>query len=149
MDKTCRAAEHSYVSLGRFRMRRAAAAALIAAILMVLAGCTYAVTQAVIHWDEAQNDSNGTLDAVSYTHLCSAVEEEAAAAPGRPPLLCAGCPHRGLFHVLHKLKKIVLGDIGCYTLSALPPMSTIDACLCTVSYTHLVKSLLWNNSIIF
>ena len=62
MDKTCRAAEHSYVSLGRFRMRRAAAAALIAAILMVLAGCTYAVTQAVIHWDEAQNDSNGTLD---------------------------------------------------------------------------------------
>ncbi len=61
---------------------------------------------------------------------CSAVEEEAAAAPGRPPLLCAGCPHRGLFHVLHKLKKTVLGDIGCYTLSALPPMSTIDACLC-------------------
>lgn len=62
MEKTCRAAEHSYVSLGRFRMMRAAAAALIAAILMVLAGCTYAVTQAVIHWDEAQNDSNGTLD---------------------------------------------------------------------------------------
>lgn len=62
MEKTCRAAEHSYISLGRFRMRRAAAAALIAAILMVLAGCTYAVTQAVIHWDEAQNDSNGTLD---------------------------------------------------------------------------------------
>lgn len=62
MEKTCRAAEHSYVSLGRFRMRRAAAAALLAAILMVLAGCTYAVTQAVIHWDKAQNDSNGTLD---------------------------------------------------------------------------------------
>lgn len=62
MEKTCRAAEHSYVSLGRFRMRRATAAALIAAILMVLAGCTYAVTQAVIHWDEARNDSNGTLD---------------------------------------------------------------------------------------
>ena len=61
---------------------------------------------------------------------CSAVEEEAAAAPGRPPLLCAGCPHRGLFHVLHKLKKTVLGDIGCYTLSALPPMAAIDACLC-------------------
>ncbi|MEI3503668.1 MAG: hypothetical protein V8Q42_08510 [Anaerovoracaceae bacterium] len=35
---------------------------------------------------------------------CPAVEEEAAAAPGRAPLLCAGCPHRGLFHVLHKLK---------------------------------------------
>ena len=42
-------------------------------------------------------------------------------APGRPPLLCAGCPHRGLFHVLSKLKKTVMGDIGCYTLGALPP----------------------------
>ena len=51
-------------------------------------------------------------------------------APGRPPLLCAGCPHRGLFHVLSKLKKTVLGDIGCYTLGALPPTSSIDACLC-------------------
>ena len=55
---------------------------------------------------------------------------EAENAPGRPPLLCAGCPHRGLFHVLSKLKKTVLGDIGCYTLGALPPTSSIDACLC-------------------
>ncbi len=51
-------------------------------------------------------------------------------APGRPPLLCAGCPHRGLFHVLSKLGKTVLGDIGCYTLGALPPTSAMDACLC-------------------
>ena len=51
-------------------------------------------------------------------------------APGRPPLLCAGCPHRGLFHVLSKLKKTVMGDIGCYTLGALPPTAAIDACLC-------------------
>ena len=51
-------------------------------------------------------------------------------APGRPPLLCAGCPHRGLFHVLSKLKKTVMGDIGCYTLGALPPTASIDACLC-------------------
>ena len=51
-------------------------------------------------------------------------------APGRPPLLCAGCPHRGLFHVLNKLNKTVMGDIGCYTLSALPPMAAIDSCLC-------------------
>lgn len=56
--------------------------------------------------------------------------EEAQDAPGRPPLLCAGCPHRGLFHVLGKLKKTVLGDIGCYTLGALPPTSAMDACLC-------------------
>lgn len=51
-------------------------------------------------------------------------------APGRPPLLCAGCPHRGLFHVLSKLKQTVMGDIGCYTLGALPPTASIDACLC-------------------
>ncbi len=51
-------------------------------------------------------------------------------APGRPPLMCAGCPHRGLFYILAKLKKTVMGDIGCYTLGALPPTSAIDACLC-------------------
>lgn len=60
-------------------------------------------------------------------------------APGRPPLLCAGCPHRGLFHVLSKLKKTVLGDIGCYTLASLPPTSAMDACLCmgaSISMAH-------------
>ena len=51
-------------------------------------------------------------------------------APGRPPLLCAGCPHRGIFHVLSKLKTTVLGDIGCYTLASLPPTSAMDTCLC-------------------
>ena len=52
------------------------------------------------------------------------------AAPGRPPLLCAGCPHRGLFYVLSRLNKKVMGDIGCYTLGSLPPTSAMDACLC-------------------
>ena len=56
--------------------------------------------------------------------------EEIEDAPGRPPLLCAGCPHRGLFHVLSKLKKTVIGDIGCYTLASLPPTSAMDSCLC-------------------
>ena len=51
-------------------------------------------------------------------------------APGRPPLLCAGCPHKGLFYVLSKLKTTVFGDIGCYTLAALPPTSAIDSTLC-------------------
>ena len=51
-------------------------------------------------------------------------------APGRPPLLCAGCPHRALFHVLSKLKTTVFGDIGCYTLAALPPTSAMDTTLC-------------------
>ena len=51
-------------------------------------------------------------------------------APGRPPVMCAGCPHRGLFYILKKLKLTVTGDIGCYTLSALPPLETLDTCVC-------------------
>jgi indolepyruvate ferredoxin oxidoreductase alpha subunit len=50
--------------------------------------------------------------------------------PMRPPVLCAGCPHRGLFHVLKKLKLIVNSDIGCYTLGVLPPLATTDSCGC-------------------
>ena len=54
----------------------------------------------------------------------------AADLPLRPPALCPGCPHRGVFHVLSKLKMNVMGDIGCYTLAALPPLAAMDACLC-------------------
>lgn len=50
--------------------------------------------------------------------------------PGRPPVMCAGCPHRGLFHVLKKLGCTVLGDIGCYTLGAVAPLSAIEMTLC-------------------
>ncbi len=50
--------------------------------------------------------------------------------PLRPPTLCPGCPHRGIFHVLSRMKLHVMGDIGCYTLAALPPLSAMDACLC-------------------
>ncbi len=48
----------------------------------------------------------------------------------RPPVLCAGCPHRGLMVALKKLKVYTTGDIGCYTLGALPPLEQIDTCLC-------------------
>lgn len=48
----------------------------------------------------------------------------------RPPALCPGCPHRAVFHVLKKLKLAVFGDIGCYTLGATPPLSSIDTTLC-------------------
>jgi indolepyruvate ferredoxin oxidoreductase alpha subunit len=48
----------------------------------------------------------------------------------RPPTLCAGCPHRGVFKVLRDMKAVVCGDIGCYTLSTLPPLSAMDTCLC-------------------
>lgn len=50
--------------------------------------------------------------------------------PGRPPALCPGCPHRGLFSALHDLKVFVSGDIGCYTLGALAPTSAIDTVVC-------------------
>ena len=50
--------------------------------------------------------------------------------PPRPPVMCAGCPHRGLFYTLNKLKLTVLGDIGCYTLGAVAPLSAIDTTIC-------------------
>ena len=50
--------------------------------------------------------------------------------PVRPPMMCAGCPHRGIFYVLKSEKLTVLGDIGCYTLGAQPPLSAMDATLC-------------------
>ena len=59
--------------------------------------------------------------------------------PNRPPVMCAGCPHRGLFYTLAKLKCTVLGDIGCYTLGAVAPLSAMDMTLCmgaSVSAIH-------------
>lgn len=50
--------------------------------------------------------------------------------PARPPVLCPGCPHRGLYYALSKYKPYVSGDIGCYTLGAQAPLSSIDACVC-------------------
>ena len=52
------------------------------------------------------------------------------AIPARPPVMCAGCPHRGLFYTLKKNKCTVLGDIGCYTLGAVPPLAAIEMTLC-------------------
>lgn len=52
------------------------------------------------------------------------------AIPVRPPVMCAGCPHRGMFYTLHKNKVTVMGDIGCYTLGAAAPLSAIDVTAC-------------------
>lgn len=59
--------------------------------------------------------------------------------PARPPVLCVGCPHRGTFYVLKKLGLTVSGDIGCYTLGAVAPLSTVDTTICmgaSVSAAH-------------
>ncbi len=50
--------------------------------------------------------------------------------PPRPPVMCAGCPHRGVFYTLGKMKLTVLGDIGCYTLGAAAPLGSLDTCVC-------------------
>lgn len=59
-----------------------------------------------------------------------AEKPQAEATPMRPPVMCAGCPHRGVFYVLNKLKLTVNGDIGCYTLGAVAPLSAVDTCVC-------------------
>jgi indolepyruvate ferredoxin oxidoreductase alpha subunit len=55
---------------------------------------------------------------------------ETGPLPGRPPVLCAGCPHRPTFYILNKLKVPVNGDIGCYTLALTPPLNAIHTCGC-------------------
>lgn len=69
--------------------------------------------------------------------------------PNRPPVMCAGCPHRGLFYTLKKNKCTVLGDIGCYTLGAVPPLSTIEMTLCmgaSIGATHGFNKMLGSQS---
>jgi len=65
--------------------------------------------------------------------------------PMRPPNMCAGCPHRGVFFNLSKLNVFVSGDIGCYTLGFLPPLSSMDSCVCmgaSITVAHgMVKAL--------
>ncbi len=55
---------------------------------------------------------------------------EAQDLPARPPVLCPGCPHRGIFHALGKFDVVVTGDIGCYSLGVFPPLSRLDTILC-------------------
>ncbi|MBN1153887.1 indolepyruvate ferredoxin oxidoreductase subunit alpha [candidate division KSB1 bacterium] len=62
--------------------------------------------------------------------------------PSRPPVLCPGCSHRGIFYVMKKLRLTVTGDIGCYTLAAIPPLEMMDTCLCmgaSVGYAHGIE----------
>lgn len=97
-------------------------------------------------------DLFGLLGELSQNKLAAAMGKalpESAdfgeAVPGRPPVLCPGCPHRGLFTVLSKMKLTVLGDIGCYTLGSFAPLNAIDSVLCMGAsigmlhgYTHVL-----------
>lgn len=69
--------------------------------------------------------------------------------PVRPPVLCPGCPHRGIFYVFKKLGLFVSGDIGCYTLGALPPLGALDTTLCmgaSISALHGYNKILGESS---
>lgn len=57
-------------------------------------------------------------------------EDNSPEIPQRPPNMCPGCPHRGVFMELNRAKAFVTGDIGCYTLGFMPPLSAMDTCVC-------------------
>lgn len=73
--------------------------------------------------------SQGLIKKVILDETTSSLKADVE-IPARPPVLCAGCPHRGLFYALKKLNVTVSGDIGCYTLGASKPLGMIDTVLC-------------------
>ena len=73
-----------------------------------------------VHFEESRTGNNQPATG----------KEKNIKIPIRPPVMCPGCPHRGIFYVLKKLKLIVMGDIGCYTLGVLPPLNAMDSCVC-------------------
>ena len=73
--------------------------------------------------------SQGLIKKVIFGEETTALKADVD-VPARPPVLCAGCPHRGLFYALKKLNVTVSGDIGCYTLGASKPLGMIDTVLC-------------------
>jgi indolepyruvate ferredoxin oxidoreductase alpha subunit len=81
--------------------------------------------------------------------ICGCTKDEAAMAlpevPTRPPNLCPGCPHRGMFYVLGKLGAFVSGDIGCYTLSYMKPLEGLHSTICmgaSIGMTHGMSKVL-------
>jgi len=77
------------------------------------------------------------------------VANEVPALPSRPPVLCPGCPHRGMFYALGQLDVVVAGDIGCYSLGTFPPLSRMDTLLCMgagVSLAHGMDKAERNNA---
>ena len=82
-------------------------------------------------------DKFSCIDELSQNKVAAGLEKCVAQGkkldetiPARPPVMCAGCPHRGLFYTLAKNKVTALGDIGCYTLGAVPPLGALDTTIC-------------------
>ena len=80
--------------------------------------------------DRMQNLRHELVGDVPNAHTPSLPQSTTPPLPTRPPVLCAGCGHRGVFYVLHKLGAVVTGDIGCYTLGAFPPLDAMDSTIC-------------------
>lgn len=78
----------------------------------------------------AQGELNSSLVKNFITGKKAKNVFEPVPIPLRPPTLCPGCPHRGIFYAISKTGAFVTGDIGCYTLGALPPLSAMDTCVC-------------------
>ncbi|MDR1140383.1 MAG: indolepyruvate ferredoxin oxidoreductase subunit alpha [Planctomycetaceae bacterium] len=76
---------------------------------------------------ERKNLIEGNDEIVAHQPKAKNISPE---LPGRPPVLCPGCPHRGIFYSLGRLDVIVTGDIGCYSLGVFPPLSRLDTILC-------------------
>lgn len=79
--------------------------------------------------DEVQKSSWSDSSKINISKLNEDNPQSEINIPSRPPTLCPGCPHRTVFTILHKLGLNVTGDIGCYTLGALPPYLAIDTCI--------------------
>ena len=82
-------------------------------------------------------DTFSCIDELSQNKVAAALNQAVSAGvkleeaiPPRPPVMCAGCPHRGLFYTLKKNNLTVLGDIGCYTLGAVAPLAAVDTVIC-------------------
>jgi indolepyruvate ferredoxin oxidoreductase alpha subunit len=88
---------------------------------------------------------DAVADSSAFCRLPSAVS---IPLPNRPPVLCPGCPHRGIFYALAQLDVVVTGDIGCYSLGVFPPLSRMDVILCMgggVSLAHGIDKAERNN----
>ncbi len=85
------------------------------------------------------------LESALHGRQPETAHQHTEALPGRPPNMCAGCSHRGVFYTLKRLDAFVTGDIGCYTLGFLPPLSAMDTCVCMgagiSNATGMIKAL--------
>ncbi len=92
-----------------------------------------------VKWEVGSGKKEETSSSPASQPSLPASHSPLPTLPGRPPVLCPGCPHRGIFYALGKFDVVVTGDIGCYSLGVLPPLSRLDTILCMgggVSLAH-------------